>query len=284
MLLATLRNKFLRDTATLQVAGGLNQLSQVLSSVLVAFLLGAVGQGRFAVAVVLQGLVYNLINVGSVQATVSQLASASARGLVAKVSAWMAYLAKFYLLFNGLLIVLGWLLLPRIGEWWYGDRDLGVLAAWLCIWPILDTPRAVVFAAFQGTRRMLRLAQLGERARADAHVPGVLRRDHHRERARCRGRRDRVARAGLRAGGGDVRTRALRRRPTFAELARCAPTHPRDPAAQGHAAIVPCRSAQERQHVVPAHLPQALAGRHGGHWPGWPTFTWRSASWVCRWC
>ena len=160
MLFASLRNKFVRDTATLQVSGGLNQISGICSSILIAFLLGAVGQGRFAVAVVLQGLFYNLINVGSVQATVSQLASASSRGLTDKVSSWMAYLAKFYLLFNGLLILIGWLCLPSLAERWYGDRELGVLAAWLCLWPILDTPRAVVFAAFQGTRRMLLLAQL----------------------------------------------------------------------------------------------------------------------------
>lgn len=159
-MFASLRNKFVRDTATLQVSGGLNQLSGVASSILIAFLLGAIGQGRFAVAVVLQGLFYNLINVGSVQATVSQLASASARGLTDKVSSWMAYLAKFYLLFNGILILLGWLFLPTLAEWWYDDRELGVLAAWLCLWPIIDTPRAVVFAAFQGTRRMLLLAQL----------------------------------------------------------------------------------------------------------------------------
>ena len=154
-MFGALRNKFVRDTATLQVSGGLNQLGGVCSSILIAFFLGAVGQGRFAVAVVLQGLLYNLINVGSVQATVSQLAAASARGLTDKVSSWMAYLAKFYLLFNGILIALGWLCLPALAEWWYADRELGVLAAWLCLWPILDTPRAVVFASFQGTRRML---------------------------------------------------------------------------------------------------------------------------------
>jgi O-antigen/teichoic acid export membrane protein len=160
MNLDRLRGKLLQDAAILQISGTLNQASQLFSSILIAFLLGAVGQGRYAVAVVLQGLFYNLVNIGVLQAAVSQIAGASARGLVGKVSAWMGYVAKFYIVFNSLLLVLGVLFLPAVAQWWYGDRELGVWAAWLCVWPLVETPRAAVFAAFQGTRRMLALGHV----------------------------------------------------------------------------------------------------------------------------
>ena len=35
-----IRNKFLKDAATLQVSGGLNQVSQLFSSIVIAYLLG----------------------------------------------------------------------------------------------------------------------------------------------------------------------------------------------------------------------------------------------------
>ena len=172
-----IRNKFLRDAATLQVSGTLNQASQLISSIVIAFLLGAVGQGRYALAVMLQGLFYNVVNVGAMQATVSQLAAASARENKGKFAAWMAFLAKFNLTFNAALIGLGYFVLPELAEWWYDDRQLGVWAWWLTLWPLIDTPRAVAFAACQGTRRMLPLAQIengGELLRAYLVTMGAV--------------------------------------------------------------------------------------------------------------
>jgi O-antigen/teichoic acid export membrane protein len=91
-----IRNRFLKDAATLQVSGVLNQTSQLFSSVVIAYLLGAHGQGLFAVAVMLQALLYNLVSVGVVQATVSQVAAAAARELHDKVGDWLAFLVKTY--------------------------------------------------------------------------------------------------------------------------------------------------------------------------------------------
>lgn len=153
--LRLLRNKFLKDTATLQVASMLNQASQLLASVAIAFLLGAVGQGLYFLAVSLRDLVYNLINVGVVQATISQLAAASVRDNHVKVRGWLAFLAKAFLLLNTALIGVGWLVLPWAGERFFGDRQVGVWAWWLCFWPLIDIPRAVASVSFLGTRRML---------------------------------------------------------------------------------------------------------------------------------
>jgi O-antigen/teichoic acid export membrane protein len=162
-----IRNKFLKDAATLQVSGLLNQLSQILSSSATALLLGAHGMGLFVVAVMLQALFYNLINVGVVQTTVSQVAAASARDLDEKVAAWLAFLVKTYLVFSSILIGTGWFVLPRLSEWWFsselgraGAHEVGVWGWWLTFWILIDTPRAVAQVAFQGTRRMLALGQL----------------------------------------------------------------------------------------------------------------------------
>lgn len=158
--LAFIKNRFLKDTATLQVSSMLNQASQIVSSIMLAFLLGAHGQGLFVLAISLQGLLYNLINVGVVQATISQVAAASVRDYREKLTAWLAFLAKAFLVINVGIIAVGAFVLPEVAERWYGDRRLGWWAFWLCFFPLIDTLRAVVFVALQGTRRMLLVAQL----------------------------------------------------------------------------------------------------------------------------
>jgi O-antigen/teichoic acid export membrane protein len=166
-LLHALRSKFMQDTATLQVSAMINQASQLVSTVVIAFLLGSHGQGLFFLAISLQALFYNLVNVGVVQATITQVAAASVRDSRVKVAGWLAFLVKSYLVFSVLLIGLGWFVLPALSVWWYSGkvgaeqaRELGLWAWWLTWWPLIDTPRAVAQVAFQGTRRMLRLGQL----------------------------------------------------------------------------------------------------------------------------
>lgn len=155
-----LRHKFVRDAATLQVAGVLNQASQVLSTVVLAYLLGAKGQGLFVSAVALQALFYFLINFGITQATTGQIAAAAARGNEFKSSGWIAFIAKLMVVFGVALFAVGGLVLPRIAEIFYGERQVGVWAWWLCAQPVLDLPKVVASVAFQGTRRMLFLGQL----------------------------------------------------------------------------------------------------------------------------
>lgn len=169
--LRILRSKFLQDTATLQVSAMLNQASQLVSTVLIAFLLGSHGQGMFFLAISMHALFYNLINVGVVQATITQLAAASVRDNRVKVAGWLAFLVKSYLISGPLVIGLGWFALPALSSWWYSGkvgpeeaREIGKWAWWFTFWPLIDTPRAVAQVAFQGTRRMLKLGQLDNAA------------------------------------------------------------------------------------------------------------------------
>jgi O-antigen/teichoic acid export membrane protein len=162
-----LARKFVADTLVLQTSGMLTQLSGFVASALLAFALGSHGQGLFVMAVTLQALLFNLVSVGVIQATVSQLASANSRGLHEKVTAWLAFLVKTYLVTGCLMIVVGWFALPALCEAIYGDdlpleeaRSLGVWAWWLTWWILIDTPRALAQVAFHATRRMKPLAQL----------------------------------------------------------------------------------------------------------------------------
>jgi O-antigen/teichoic acid export membrane protein len=159
-LLAHLRHRFVRDAATLQVAALINQTSQLLSTVVIAFLLGSHGQGLFVSALALQALFFFLINLGVTQAVVSQIAAAAARGNDFKLAGWIAFLAKTILVFGATILVIGYFALPAIGELFFKDHQIGVWAWWLCFVPLLELPKLVAIVAFQGTRRMLLLGQV----------------------------------------------------------------------------------------------------------------------------
>lgn len=165
-LFQLVKSRFFRDSATLQIAGMLNQVSQLASTVFLAFLLGAEGQGRFVLAVALQGLLHFLINTGVVPATVSQIAAAHVRSNHDKTAGWIAFLAKAVLTFGTVILVVGWFVLPWVGERFYEEPshghgyEIGLWAWLLCLEPLLDLPRVVAAVAFQGTRRMRALGQV----------------------------------------------------------------------------------------------------------------------------
>ncbi|MCC7013662.1 MAG: lipopolysaccharide biosynthesis protein [Planctomycetes bacterium] len=165
--LQLIRNKFFKDTLVLQISGMITVTTSFVSSASIAFLLGAHGMGLFAVAVTLQAAFYSLAHVGVVSATVSQLAAASARELHEKVTLWLAFFVKVYLLFSSVMIAAGFFAMPALSRWWYGEdlgleeaQRLGIWAWWLTWWILIDTPRAMAQVAFQSTRRMLGLAQM----------------------------------------------------------------------------------------------------------------------------
>lgn len=161
-----LKSKLMKDTATLQVSSMLNQSSQLVSSVVLAYLLGSHGQGMYFLAIALQAVAYNLVNIGVVAATTTQIAAASVRDGREKVAGWLAFLVKANVIFSVGLIVVGYWLLP-LGARWYAPElgvdeaaNLGRWAWYLALWPLIDTPRVVAQVAFTGTRRMLKLGQL----------------------------------------------------------------------------------------------------------------------------
>lgn len=175
MLRRVRKSRFARDAAVLQLGGLLNGAGQIVSTLLVAHVLGAHDQGQYFAAVALYGGLSLLVNIGWTQATVNQVAGAAARGNRERVTEWLAFLAKAYLALGVLLPVLGWLALPLVGRLIDGVEaatggggtadpsevpELLRLAWLLTLTPLLELPRQLVAAALQGTRRMLLLAKL----------------------------------------------------------------------------------------------------------------------------
>jgi O-antigen/teichoic acid export membrane protein len=156
-----LQRKFLRDTLTLQASSLLNAVSNTASTVLLAHLLGARAQGQYYVALSLYALLFFVLNQGVSGATVSQVAAASARGLDAKVAAWLGYLLKAYVLVGIALLCLGLFVLP----WFatrvvHADPETARWAFWLTLTPFCELPKVVACAALQGTRRMVPFARI----------------------------------------------------------------------------------------------------------------------------
>ena len=180
------RSRFAKDAVTLQAGVVLNSGSNLIASLLLAHLLGARMQGVYVVALSLYALLFFLINLGVQQGTVSQVAKAAGDERVDKVGDWLAFLFKAYVMIGSILALLGWFVLPHMIHWWedWGRGSLAVPSStlarwawWLTFIPLIDTPRVVAVAAFQGTRRMVSLVQLEtttELVRAFLVIVGAL--------------------------------------------------------------------------------------------------------------
>jgi O-antigen/teichoic acid export membrane protein len=160
-----LDRRFLRNIAALQVGGVITSALNLASSFGLAHILGAREQGLWIVAMQLFSLTFFTINLGMLQVAVTQVAAACARGQGEKVAAWLAFLFKSHALMGAALFALACAVLPEaVVIWRRVNPDIPQAVAgwalWLCLTPLLDIPRVVVTAAFQGTRRMRRLAQV----------------------------------------------------------------------------------------------------------------------------
>lgn len=154
------RSRFARDAAVLQVAAGLTAAGNLISTIALAFLLGAETQGTYYLATAVYSLFYLVANVGLQTVTVSHVARAMAAGDRNGIVAWLGFLFKAGAGLGALLLGVAVVALPPITDHFYADPRIGVWAVWLCATPLLELPRMVAAAAFQGTRRMLDLAQL----------------------------------------------------------------------------------------------------------------------------
>jgi len=166
-----LANRFVRNSAALQIGAALNSAGGLASLLALAFLLGSKLQGEYYTAVAMYAGLGLLVNIGILQGTVTQVAGAVARGLDNKVTEWLAFLTKAYVIMGIALPIIGWFALPPIGRLMVhlsgaafqtgADGLSPVDLAWfLTFSPLLEVPRQMVTAALQGTRRMKFLAQV----------------------------------------------------------------------------------------------------------------------------
>jgi len=171
------KNRFARDAAVLQVAAGITSAGNLLSTLALAYLLGARMQGTFYMAMALYSMFYLLGNVGLSTVTVSHIAQAIGAGDRRGVVAWLGFLTKAGALLAIVMLALAAFLLPAAGDYFYDDPRVGEWAVLLCLMPLIELPRIVCAAAFQGTRRMLDLAQLEnsvEAGRVFLVISGIL--------------------------------------------------------------------------------------------------------------
>lgn len=154
------QSRFARDAAVLQVAAGITSLGNLLSTIALAFLLGAEMQGTYYVATAVYALFYLFGNVGLQTVTVSHVARAVGAEDREGIVAWLGFLVKAGGLLGVGLLGLAIVALPSISNHFYDDPRIGIWAVWLCASPVIELPRMVSAAAFQGTRRMRDLAML----------------------------------------------------------------------------------------------------------------------------
>ncbi len=154
------RSRFARDAAVLQAAAGITSVGNLASTMALAFLLGARLQGTFYLAIALYSLFYLIANVGLVTVTVSHVARAIGADDRDRVVAWLGFMLRASLILSVAMLVLARLTLPTVASYLYDNPKVGHWATLLCLIPLLEIPRMVCAAAFQGSRRMMDLAQL----------------------------------------------------------------------------------------------------------------------------
>ncbi|MDG1498438.1 MAG: lipopolysaccharide biosynthesis protein [Planctomycetota bacterium] len=158
------QSRFVRDAFTLQVAAGITALGNLASTLALAYLLGVELQGLYYVAMAWYSLFYLLGNVGLNSVAVTYIAKAVGARRDDDIANWLAFLLKATTGLSLLMFALAYFLLPPVAAYYGEDpgqaRMLGEWAVLLCLLPIIEVPRVVAAAAFQGTRQMLYLAQL----------------------------------------------------------------------------------------------------------------------------
>ena len=159
-----LESRFVRDAFTLQVAAGITAMGNLVSTLALAYLLGAELQGLYFVAMAWYSLFYLLGNVGLSSVAVTHIAKAIGAREDEGIANWLAFLLKATAGLSVLMYGLAYFILPPIAAFYGEDplqaRMLGEWAVMLCLLPIIEVPRVVAAAAFQGSRQMLYLAQL----------------------------------------------------------------------------------------------------------------------------
>jgi len=160
-LLARVRaSRFARDAGLLQVSGVMVAGGAMLATVALSHFIGSEEQGRYFLALAGYGLVYMLLSMGVVQATVGQVAAARAREQWEKVAAWLAFSLKIQVLVGLVLFGIGYFTVRPLVTAITGDVEIAKWAWWLCLTPLFEAPKTMVTCALQGGRRMRALATM----------------------------------------------------------------------------------------------------------------------------
>ncbi|MEZ6017442.1 MAG: lipopolysaccharide biosynthesis protein [Planctomycetota bacterium] len=155
-------SRFLRESTTLQGASFATAASNLLGSVILTHVLGATQLGVFYTAMSAFSLLWALLNLGLPAVVTAEVARALQSGRTADVTRWLGALAWLTPATALVAALLGWFALAPLCVLAYRalGTEIGPLAAWMCLLPLIDAPRIVLSTALQSTRRMASLARI----------------------------------------------------------------------------------------------------------------------------
>lgn len=155
-------SRFFRESTTLQVASFGSAASNLFGSVVLTHVLGASELGVFYLAVAAFSLLWAFSNLGLPAVTTGEVARALQAGRPDDAARWLGALARLTPMSATVAALLGWFTLaPLCGLVYPGiGHEVGRLAAWMCLLPLIDAPRIVISSALQGARRMASLARI----------------------------------------------------------------------------------------------------------------------------
>ncbi len=152
------RQKFVRDTFSIQLATLVQGGAYLLTSVLTARYLGAHEQGRWAVTREIYMFAYFLVSMGVVNATISLYSKAIGKKDRKVATNALAGLLKIGGATTFVMVVLGVTIGPVVGERFYEDREVGFFAGILTLSGVFEIIKSLTMVALQGSRQMLRFA------------------------------------------------------------------------------------------------------------------------------
>lgn len=151
--------KFVRDTLMLQMGSVVTSLTYLATSVLTARSLGQEVLGRWATSRELYMMLFLLVTMGLTNAAVTLYSKAKgARDRRASVDA-LAALVKLGAIVSLLVVVVGLFVLPDAAEYYFEDREIGLVARILCLAAVGELLRGLTLAVLAGTRQMGRYAR-----------------------------------------------------------------------------------------------------------------------------
>ncbi len=146
--------KFVRDTAILQLGDTANLAVAFITSVLLARLLTPSGYGVYALIYALFGLITVTGDLGLARATMTQLAEVFTLKRREEAAELCGYFVKLSLVLGLSLVVVGLIVGPPAAGKFYGNPEIGWLAALLTTEMLLGLPRNLARVAWQASRRM----------------------------------------------------------------------------------------------------------------------------------
>lgn len=151
---AAFQKKFVRDTVMLQAASLVQSGTYLITSLITTRMLSKVEFGSWTTSRELYTVLFFVANLGLANAAVSRYSKAKGTGDGKASVLALAALLKLGCFMATAVVLMGWLLAPELGSYYYADRSVGVVAGILCLATVGEVLRSLTLAICNGTRQM----------------------------------------------------------------------------------------------------------------------------------